>query len=239
MNPPQGILFDLGDTVVIERVGFDVRAGRERIVELCRNPQGVSMDVYHAASDELRDIVESMREDSAIEFSTHLFTRLIFDRLGLEPVCNEEQLELEFWQASTHMSPAAGIEDALDDLARRGIPFGIVSNTAFTGHVLRWELERHGLLEPFAFVMASADYGLRKPHPYLFTTAAARLGSDPAKTWYVGDSLKYDVAGARNAGMGAVWYNPGGASPDGVTPDAELRHWGELAAVVDGASATA
>ena len=80
--------------------------------------------------------------------------------------------------------------------------------------------------------MSSTDYGLRKPHPVLMRTAAARLGFDPADVWYVGNLPSHDVAAALNAGMGAIWYNAKGATDPDPKPHAEIRHWSEFPALV-------
>jgi putative hydrolase of the HAD superfamily len=55
--------------------------------------------------------------------------------------------------------------------------------------------------------MVSAEYSVRKPNTLLFETAAARLGVDPEDIWFVGDRLDTDVAGAKAAGMKAIWLH--------------------------------
>jgi putative hydrolase of the HAD superfamily len=54
--------------------------------------------------------------------------------------------------------------------------------------------------------MSSADYGIRKPHPLIFQTAAAIMDLDANEVWYAGNSIEHDVAGCRNAGMTPVYY---------------------------------
>ena len=86
----------------------------------------------------------------------------------------------------------------------------VVSNTSFGEPVIRYELEKHGLTEHLAFIVVSSDYAVRKPNVLLFDTAAARLGIRPADIWFMGDRLDTDVAGAKAAGMTAIWFNPNG-----------------------------
>jgi len=47
--------------------------------------------------------------------------------------------------------------------------------------------------------------GYVKPDPRLFMAALEELGVEPGKAVHVGDSVKSDVLGARNAGMKTVW----------------------------------
>lgn len=71
----------------------------------------------------------------------------------------------------------------------------------------------------FDAVVDSEEVGRFKPHVSMFREACARLGVDPARAAYVGDSPWADVAGARNAGLRAVWINRHGVDwPDDIDP---------------------
>jgi putative hydrolase of the HAD superfamily len=109
------------------------------------------------------------------------------------------------------------------------VAIGVVSNTTFSERVIRYELERHGLTAHLAFIMVSAEYAVRKPNVLLFETAAARLGIEPRDIWFVGDRLDMDAAGARAAGMTAVWFNPRLASaPVADAADLIVSGWDEI-----------
>jgi putative hydrolase of the HAD superfamily len=114
--------------------------------------------------------------------------------------------ELEFWKTACPMLPEPGVHAVFDHLKARGIPAGVVSNTVFSGRTIEWELARHSLMEHPSFVIASADYGVRKPHPDLFLTAVRKLGLDRKDVWFVGNSLEADIAGSKEAGLVPVWY---------------------------------
>jgi putative hydrolase of the HAD superfamily len=105
----------------------------------------------------------------------------------------------------------------------------VVSNSSFGPDVIHYELDRHGLADHLAFVIVSAEYAIRKPNRLLFETAAARIGALPEDIWFIGDSLEMDIAGARGAGMTAVWLRPRGNDAPG---DADLVASG-WSAVVD------
>jgi len=103
----------------------------------------------------------------------------------------------------------------------------VVSNCSFGQDVIRYELTKRGLAERLAFVMVSAEYAVRKPNALLFETAAARLGVKPKDIWFVGDRLDTDVAGARAAGMTAVWFSPW-KSEGSDSADATVTSWANL-----------
>ena len=167
-----------------------------------------------------------------MEFSPFMVHRLVYEPHGVSFDRSFQEVELEFWRATTRFSLTPGIHELLDDLHARGLRMGVVSNAPFTGQTLTWQLEEFGLDRFFEFIMSSGDYGVRKPHPALLRAAARRLGTDPEATWFVGDSPKYDVAGAANAGMVSVLYRPDGGPPvhpaPDVEPDVEVASWEEF-----------
>ena len=122
-----------------------------------------------------------------------------------------------------------GVKKALEHFHRSNVPIGVLSNTGFGEHVLRYELDKHGLANHLAFIMVSAEYCVRKPNVLLFDTAAVRLGVEPSEIWFVGDRLDTDISGAHAAGMTAVWLRTNDAQ-DTVSHDAHLvvADWAEL-----------
>ncbi len=101
----------------------------------------------------------------------------------------------------------------------------VVSNSAFSSEALGSELAQHGLGDFFQFVMSSADYVVRKPHPALLETAAGKLGASVGAVWYVGDTLRYDVTGAIAAGMIPVLYSPNGDASGSSAAKLTLSSW--------------
>lgn len=93
-----------------------------------------------------------------------------------------------------------------------GIPMAIVSNADGTVDQI---LEAAGVCQtgagahvPVVAIVDSGAIGVAKPDPATFAPALAALGTDPARTLHVGDSVHYDVNGARAAGMAAVHFDP-------------------------------
>ncbi len=93
--------------------------------------------------------------------------------------------------------------------------------------------ERCGLEGRFEVVVTATQYGAGKPDPRLFREALRAMGTGASQAVHVGDSLRDDVAGAKAAGMRAVWLNRvGRANETEVEPDAEIGSLEELAEVV-------
>jgi putative hydrolase of the HAD superfamily len=65
-----------------------------------------------------------------------------------------------------------------------------------------------GPLPMAAAIVDSGVIGISKPNPAIFTPALDALGTAPARTLYVGDTVHADVNGARAAGMPVVQLDP-------------------------------
>ena len=84
------------------------------------------------------------------------------------------------------------------------------------------DVRRLGLADYFAFALCAEDLGIGKPDPAPFVEALKRGNADASQAVHVGDHPGDDIAGAQQAGMRAIWYNPGGKvweaekAPDGV-----------------------
>ncbi len=90
-------------------------------------------------------------------------------------------------------------------LRDQGKRVGLISNVGRTpGVALRRFLAKEGLSGFFDAMLFSDEVRVRKPSREIFQMAAEKLGVAPAEILHVGDNLKADVWGARNAGMKAV-----------------------------------
>jgi putative hydrolase of the HAD superfamily len=103
--------------------------------------------------------------------------------------------------------------EGLHTLAETGRKLGIVSNADGTVE----ELLRaqsicqigEGLGVPVLAIVDSTVVGMAKPDPAIFAHALERLGGlEPRRAVYVGDSLRYDVLGARAAGLQPIHFDP-------------------------------
>ena len=147
---------------------------------------------------------------------------------GLKPKVAEAEMEAAFWRGAIDYRPEEGIGEVLERMTELGVRAAVVSNSGYSGDVLIGELERHNLWRTFEFLMSSADYGVRKPHPKLLQVALRKLHLDARDVWFVGDKPRYDIVGAKTVGMTAIWYNRQRADSGGIAPDLEVRNWHEF-----------
>jgi len=103
--------------------------------------------------------------------------------------------DAEVWREYDDVRPA------LEDLRKRGLRLGIVSNWDSR---LRRICEGLGLDRYLDFIVISAEAGVRKPDPRIFEKALSAAGVRPDEAIHVGDLLEEDVEGARRAGLRGV-----------------------------------
>jgi len=139
--------------------------------------------------------------------------RRTHDEYGVDPEAAPLLAEAH-WRAELGGVRSYDDVAALLEAARgAGIRTAVITNGP--GPVQRGKLAAAGLSDAFDAVLISGEVGSAKPDVRIFETALAELGVAAERAWHIGDTLAYDIAGARAAGVGAVWLNR-----DGVTRDA-------------------
>ena len=85
------------------------------------------------------------------------------------------------------------------------------------------ELQSHkmrtaGIYGYFNTIILSEDIGVNKPNIKLFEHALERAGATVDESIMIGDMFETDIAGARNAGIDQIYYNPKGKENNPFTP---------------------
>lgn len=89
---------------------------------------------------------------------------------------------------------------ALNTWKNQGIPLGLISN--FDSR-LYYILDGLGLQEFFETITISSRIGAAKPDKKVFLTSLDKYDILPQEAWHIGDDLKEDYYGAKNAGLKA------------------------------------
>ncbi|WP_417695358.1 HAD family hydrolase [Pseudomonas sp.] len=97
------------------------------------------------------------------------------------------------------------------------------------------DVRRLGLADYFKFALCAEDIGIAKPDARLFHEALQRGGATAQTAVHIGDHPGDDIAGAQQAGLRAIWFNPAGKAWDAEhAPDAEVRSLTELPGLLAG-----
>ncbi|PVZ10430.1 MULTISPECIES: HAD family hydrolase [unclassified Pseudomonas] len=96
------------------------------------------------------------------------------------------------------------------------------------------DVRRLGVADYFSFALCAEDVGVGKPDPAPFEEALRRAGTHACHAVHVGDNPCDDIAGAQQAGLRAVWYNPRRLPWEaGALPDAQIASLAELPALLE------
>jgi putative hydrolase of the HAD superfamily len=116
------------------------------------------------------------------------------------------------------------VAPALDDLKKRGLTLGLISNIE---RDMTTTLKELGLSSNLDIVVTSQDAGFAKPRPEIFQYALRQAGRQPSDAMYIGDQYQVDVLGARGAGMKGILLDRGDYYKD-VTDCPRIRSLSEL-----------
>jgi len=253
--PIRAILFDIDDTLVIETPL--VQEAFLATCETARSRRGIDPESLAESvrdhAERLWDGAPETERSRAIGMSS--WEALWASFCGADP----DERRMRRWSETYRREAWArgladhGVRDetlaeALSEIFRRerrarNVPFpeagavlrdlrgsyrlGVVSN-GVAAHQ-RDKLEGASLAAAFDGMVFSGDLGVGKPDPRIFTAALDALGVLPAEAAMVGNSLRRDIAGAKGAGLRAIWVNRSGLARDGaIVPDAEITSLVEI-----------
>lgn len=203
---PKAVLFDMGDTL-IEYLSTNYLKANKILLDHSENPYDVTPEEVQQLAESLSIEIYGQRDLHNIEINIRSFQRLLYQMCGVSFNINEFEVESLFNKNAFEKKIIDDILIFLEYLESNSIRTGIISNSSFSRKALMQELEDCGINHNFELVMSSSEYCIRKPDRRLFDIALRKMNLNPEDVWYIGNSFEYDVVGATNAGLNAIWYN--------------------------------
>lgn len=235
MKPVRALFFDLDETLL------DNGGVQESIVRTCReiatrHPGLEAARLVEANGRAWQDYWPTVEDDWTLGTLDGASMRLEVWRLTLRACgCDDESIAQLALQ--THIQHGREALRLFSDvpalfaaLRRASVPRALITNGAADSQ--REKLRVLGIEDWFDAVVISGEIGIAKPDTSVFERALDQLAVEPENAWHVGDTLGTDVAGAKAAGLTAVWLNRGGrvrgeGEPE---PDVEIRSLSTLRA---------
>lgn len=239
------IIFDYGQTLGYEP-GFDLLRGYKALHKhITGNPDNVTAEELKQFSDR----IFKMHCDTlhtGYEPHEHQGIRATLEYYGVELDVDIAEAERIIWDNTAIGEIMPHADELLKYLEENGIRYGIISNIGWSGKALSDRMDRLFPDNKFEFVIASSEYGIRKPDRLIFDIALRKAGLPASEVWYCGDSIENDVHGAIAAGMAPVLYEchmKGGMPKDNsaLYDSCEYLHihdWRELIAELERISHT-
>ena len=221
---PKMILFDYGGTLM-EEPAFDALQGEKAVFAFIKdNPHGVTVEESMALGTRIFQDYGAARR-AGFELTELQNLRMQYEMLGITFTIPYDQIEEIYWDGCGDSRVIEGVPEMLEALQKLGIRTGVISNIQWSGRALKNRIDRLLPGHAFEFVIASSDYGYRKPLPELFHLALAKADLPAEEVWYCGNYYDFDVAGAHAAGIFPVLFR---SRSDGGIPHLEIDEWKEL-----------
>lgn len=205
-TPWGAVLFDFGGTLDANGIPW-----KERFFRLLRD-EGVALSAerfdpaFYTADDAL---VGAIPVTLSFRDTVLQLARGVTQALDVRDGMLAERVAKRFVdEAQAQLSTNAPLLRSLSHRYRLGIVSNFYGNLATICHEV-------GLSPFLTVVVDSAHVGCVKPDPKIFLLALEQLATQPRQAVFVGDSLRRDMAGAREVGMAHVWLTPDPSSGPG------------------------
>lgn len=225
----QAITFDFHNTLAACPEWFDleVRHLASSFLQWWSAHQG--LQVHQSKCDEADARYRQLRReiiDHGNELSAEACLATVLGSMGIEIPESALGTGVEDLMRATlgGASPVPGAIETVRSLHDAGFAIGVVSSAVYHPFLV-WTLESFGILDTMSSIITSASAGFYKSRPEIYFHAAEQLGAAPNRMVHVGDSLRFDVGGARRAGMGTVWLQHAETTrgSDSLVPDLTLQ----------------
>ena len=229
MTRPKMIIFDYGGTL-LQEPECDFDRGEEKVFEhVVRNPNHLNPQELSLFGSQRFGELQQIRD---LGYEAHEFQMLRF-----KYEYNEITLDISYEEAENilwdHTSPLTEqakvpyVSEMLDFVRQQHIRTGIISNIGWSGRALARRI--HKLLpdHDFEFVIASCEYGIRKPDKRIFDLALKKAGLTASEVWYCGDTFDLDIVGAYHAGIYPIYYHGMSSeklSEEQINKNADVRY---------------
>jgi HAD superfamily hydrolase (TIGR01549 family) len=201
---PKAVIFDLDDTLCDYAAAREARLRRAFTLPSDSGIESrIGIDLEQMIAESIR-----MHPHGADHFAA------LFARFGIDDARAAQAAAAWYRENRFHgLRLFPGVETVLStvrdavstDAPKAARPIGIVTNGPT--EVQRAKLELLGIDRLADFVLVSEEFGAAKPDPEIFREALRLAEVKPEEAIFVGDSVEFDMAGARAARIPTVWVN--------------------------------
>lgn len=209
MKQPKAILFDLDDTIS----SYDSVCG-PAWESCCRdfvqkNHTDISAEELLKSLDRSRgwywaDPVRSKEGRNNLRMARRDVVRIALKELGITREESVIELADQYTELQNSMlALLPGSREALELVKEMGIRSAVITNGNSAGQ--REKLDRFKVRDFFEEVFIDTEVGYSKPDKEIFQYALEKMALKPEEVWMVGDNLVWDIYGAQQLGIFAVW----------------------------------
>ncbi|MBR3841077.1 MAG: HAD family hydrolase [Erysipelotrichales bacterium] len=214
MRKPKMIIFDAGKTLIdyFSEAGdkgtliLSTCDASEKLMKyIISNPSGYDASTINRVNNEIFERFAKCRKE-LYEINNQVILKAIFDLLNIKLSIPFSEVERIIWENSSNVVAVEGTRELLKELRQREIRTAVISNLDFSGYLLEERLNQLFPDNQFEFVIASSDYGIRKPQSLIFEIGITKSGLAAEDIWYVGDKTMVDGIGSKSVGMTPIIF---------------------------------
>ncbi len=235
-QPIKVIFFDLGNTLIYDEPGSwtDIYQRADDLLWISLRESGVKSSPHevYGEHETLLHFYYNLREGELNEpgISTVLRELLKKQKIFLPEKKLQSALRSMYAVTQTNWYLESDALPAIQNLQDHGYRLGIISNGA--EDLNTYELiDKAKLRSYFEFILSSAAFGKRKPHPGIYRAALDYFHVPPEEVVMVGDNYEADMLGAHRLGINTIWITrrvPDPIERPPILPDAIISTLSEI-----------
>ena len=198
-------IFDIDDTVYDQLKPFEKAFNKN-----FKSYSNISITKLYLFSRKFSDDLFEKTENREVKLEDMQRYRIIkafdvFDIRITEEQATNFQVDYQSYQKNIEL--LEDVKKTLDYFSEKNITIGIITNGPSKHQ--RSKIKRLGLEKwiPKQNIFISDELKIAKPDIRIFEHAQNHLNILPENTYYIGDSYKNDVIGAKKAGWKVIWSN--------------------------------
>jgi len=206
----RAVIFDLGGTLIHDEEPwppFFRRADLVLIEALQNEGLKIKPAAFFHGQRGLLDLYYDRRGDTTEEETTTVLLRQLLEEQDNRKISNEfiaTVLRAMYAVTQSNWFPEEDAIPTLKTLKERGFHLGLISNAADDENT-QTLVDKGGFRPYLEFILSSAAFGKRKPHPAIFQAALDHFGVKANQAVMVGDLMETDILGAHQTGMRSIW----------------------------------
>ncbi|MCH9024574.1 MAG: HAD family hydrolase [candidate division Zixibacteria bacterium] len=208
---PKAVIFDLGSTLIdyLTDDWFEVSYAATQSAHQQFQDSGHSLPDFEEFWNQLEEVKQFYRDRAQKEHQEWTIVEAVSDMFKVLEFDNNGHLAREFFDLyykviSEKLYIYDDTIETLNWIKERVEKIGLISNTFFPEEKHLEELDRFKIAPFLDYKIFSSTFGLRKPHPDIFSKAVELAGFEPSECVYIGDRYVEDITGPANIGMPAI-----------------------------------
>jgi len=203
------VVFDLGGTLIYDKDPWPPifhRADLALLEALQSSGLHVDPSTFFHEHRGLLSLYYDRRGDDVEEETTTVLLKQLLEEQGNLNVSNEvvaTALRAMYAVTQSNWFPEEDAIPTLQTLKERGFQLGLISNAADDENT-QTLIDKGGFRPYLEFIVSSAAFGKRKPHPAIFQAALDYFHVKANQAVMVGDLMETDILGAHQVGMKSI-----------------------------------